>query len=121
MSKYPLTVKKALGKKASMGPIPADMVIPTIVGAILSLMARGAFNLDWPVAMILCALTFVFYFFLVGQKSWKFYSLFIDVPTLIRIAPRYLSPSSYERNKKKAETGRTKGKGSRRRRQPKRR
>ncbi|PZD70272.1 hypothetical protein C1752_14777 [Acaryochloris thomasi RCC1774] len=114
MAKYPLTVRKALGKKASLGPIPADMVVPSIMGFILALMARGAFNLDWPVAVMLCAMSFVFYFFLVGPKSWKFYSLFIKTPTLMRIIPRYLSPSSYERNQSQKKSRRTKGNRRRR-------
>jgi hypothetical protein len=92
-------VNQILGSQPSLGPIPADQILPWTVIALTSYFIIngifGAFFSDdfqkWLWVILVTAWGMATWWILTGGRSWRFLSKFIGVPTWTRGFARYRS------------------------------
>lgn len=85
-------VNRVLGTQASLGPIPAHLVIPWMGIALLSyFICRGVLSLSWFITMLMTAWGMSTWWILTGDRSWRFLSKFIPSPKWTRGMARYES------------------------------
>lgn len=105
-------VNQILGTQPSLGPIPADQVLPWTVIALTSyFVVNGIFGglfadefHKWLWTLLIAAWGMATWWILTGGRSWRFLSKFIGVPSWTRGFARYQSllEMSYEtKNRKK--------------------
>ncbi len=110
-------VNQILGSQPSLGPIPADQIIPWAVIAlsvyfIINGVFGGLFEDDfqkWLWIVLMTGWGMATWWILTGGKSWRFLSKLIAVPTWTRGFARYQSwlEINYERQNRqtKRQTG----------------
>ena len=81
MSKF-RQINQMLGSRPSIGPIPADLLLPWggIVVTVL-IFTRSVFALDWQWSVGLVVWGCVTWAILAGQKPYKFLSKFMSPPS----------------------------------------
>ncbi|BDA72923.1 hypothetical protein RIVM261_011920 [Rivularia sp. IAM M-261] len=92
-------VNRILGSQPSLGPIPADQVLPwTIIALASYFIVNGIFGgifqdefQKWLWTALLATWGIATWWILTGGKSWRFLSKFIGVPTWTRGFARYHS------------------------------
>jgi hypothetical protein len=92
-------VNQILGSQPSLGPIPADQILPWTVIALASYFiingVFGGFFSDgfqkWLWVILVTAWGMATWWILTGGRSWRFLSKFIGVPTWTRGFARYRS------------------------------
>jgi hypothetical protein len=92
-------VNQILGSQPSLGPIPADQILPWTVIALASYFIingifGGFFSDDfqkWLWMVLITAWGMATWWILTGGRSWRFLSKFIGVPTWTRGFARYQS------------------------------
>jgi purine-cytosine permease-like protein len=104
-------VNQILGTQPSLGPIPADQIIPWIIIALVSYFIingffGGLFADDWQKwlwTVLIAGWGIITWWILTGGRSWRFLSKFIGVPTWTRGIARYQSFLGfyYERKNRK--------------------
>lgn len=86
------SVNPILGAKPSLGPIPADQIIPWTAIALLSyFVCNGIFGLNWMWTLLFAGWGFATWWILTGSKSWRFLSKFLPSPSWTRGVARYQS------------------------------
>jgi hypothetical protein len=104
-------VNQVLGSQPSLGPIPADQVLPWILIAlgsyfIINGIFGGIFTSEfqkWLWTILITAWGIATWWILTGGKSWRFLGKFLGVPTWTRGFARYQSvlEVKYERKNRK--------------------
>jgi hypothetical protein len=92
-------VNQILGAQPSLGPIPADQVLPWTVIALTSyFIINGIFGgifkdefQKWLWTLLITGWGMATWWILTGGRSWRFLSKFIGVPTWTRGFARYQS------------------------------
>jgi hypothetical protein len=92
-------VNQILGSQPSLGPLPADQILPWTVIAlaayfIINGIFGGLFTDDfqkWLWTILIAAWGMATWWILTGGRSWSFLSKFIGVPTWTRGFARYQS------------------------------
>jgi hypothetical protein len=92
-------VNQILGSQPSLGPIPADQILPWTVIALASyFIVNGVFGgffsddfQKWLWMILITAWGMATWWILTGGRSWRFLSKFIGVPTWTRGFARYQS------------------------------
>jgi hypothetical protein len=92
-------VNQILGSQPSLGPIPADQILPWTVIALTSyFIVNGVFGgffsddfQKWLWMILITAWGMATWWILTGGRSWRFLSKFIGVPTWTRGFARYQS------------------------------
>jgi hypothetical protein len=80
MSKF-RQINQMLGSRPSLGPIPADLILPWGgISLVVLIFTRSIFPLDWQwtVGLIVCGC--VTWTLLTGKKPYKFLSKFMNPP-----------------------------------------
>ncbi|WP_013334316.1 hypothetical protein [Gloeothece verrucosa] len=93
------TVNQILGTQPSLGPIPANQIIPWVIIFLTSyFIINGIFGgfflgefQKWLWITLMAAWGIATWWILTGNKSWRFLSKFIGVPNWTRGFPRYQS------------------------------
>jgi hypothetical protein len=103
-------VNQILGAKPSLGPIPADQVIPWITISLLSyFLSQILFNLGWTWTILLAVWGFATWWILTGKSSWRFLSKFVSIPNWTRGVAQYhsfLEQPNYEKQNRKKKSQR---------------
>jgi hypothetical protein len=107
-------VNQILGTQPSLGPIPADQIIPWVVIALVSyFIINGFFGglfadewQKWLWTTLITAWGIATWWILTGGRSWRFLSKFIGVPNWTRGVARYKSFLAfyYERKNRKTKS-----------------
>ncbi|MCP6761725.1 MAG: hypothetical protein NHB32_23940 [Fischerella sp. CENA71] len=92
-------VNQILGAQPSLGPIPADQVLPwTVIALVSYFIINGIFGgffkdefQKWLWMLLITGWGMATWWILTGGRSWRFLSKFIGVPTWTRGFARYQS------------------------------
>ncbi len=92
-------VNQILGAQPSLGPIPADQVLPwTLIALVSYFIINGIFGgffkdefQKWLWMLLITGWGMATWWILTGGRSWRFLSKFIGVPTWTRGFARYQS------------------------------
>lgn len=92
-------VNQILGSQPSLGPIPADQIIPwTVIALTSNFIINGIFGglftedfQKWLWTILMAGWGIATWWILTGSKSWLFLSQFIGVPRWTRGFARYQS------------------------------
>jgi hypothetical protein len=92
-------VNQILGSQPSLGPIPADQILPwTVIALVSYFIINGIFGgffsdgfQKWLWVILVTAWGMATWWILTGGRSWRFLSKFIGVPTWTRGFARYRS------------------------------
>ncbi|NES25564.1 MAG: hypothetical protein F6K41_43385 [Symploca sp. SIO3E6] len=86
------SINKILGTQASLGPIPAELVFPFALIALLSyFICRGIFALSWLWTVLCAGWLGGTWWILTNTRNWRYLSKFIGVPKWTRGMARYQS------------------------------
>lgn len=83
------TVNQILGAQPNLGPFPASQIVPWGVILVFSWFCRGLLNLSWLLTGLLAAWLIATWWILTGDKAWRFFSKFVEVPHVVRGYGRY--------------------------------
>jgi hypothetical protein len=92
-------VNQILGSQPSLGPLPADQILPwTVIALVAYFMINGIFGglfqdefKKWLWTVLIAGWGMATWWILTGGRSWSFLSKFIGVPTWTRGFARYQS------------------------------
>lgn len=94
-------VNRILGAQPSLGPVPANQVLPWALIFIFSwFIGQGILGLSWLHTGFLAAWLGGTWWILTGNQAWRFLAKFVPVPHVTRGYARYQSlllSRSYER------------------------
>jgi len=104
-------VNQVLGSQPSLGPLPADQILPwTVIALAAYFIINGVFGglfqddfKKWLWTILVAAWGMTTWWILTGGRSWSFLSKFIGVPVWTRGFARYQSllELNYERKNRK--------------------
>jgi hypothetical protein len=84
------SVNSTLGKAPSIGPFPAEQVVPwTAIFLSSYYVCKVIFGLSWLWTVIIAAWGMSTWWVLTGSKSWRFLSKFVSTPNWTRGYARY--------------------------------
>jgi hypothetical protein len=109
-----ISVNKLLGQQASIGPIPAEQLIPWVVCLVIAFFFTNTlFNLPMHVSILTSAWLIVSWWMLTGKRSYQFTDRFVPLPgkDYIDLSTLFVpatDPGSFKRKQKRPDSVRVK-------------